>query len=363
MGKLKKRKDGRYMKWVVLQDGTRKPVYAYSEPELNKKIKELSKQDEQGLILDDKTTVGEWGVRWFDAYKSALRGNTQSWYSNALNKHIIPVIGDIPLKDAKPTNVREVMNKISDYGEDLQHKVLITMKQMFRQAITDHLMIYDPCIKDIKIKKHTKPDGIHVLSDTEKDDLIAKVKGLRAELFVNLGLFCGLSREESLGLLWSGIDFKAHKLSVTRSTTFVVNQPDENHEVKEKARNRIIPIPDNLYKLLKIKKSSSKSIYVVPNAHNEEMTLSAFQRMWEPAAGAVDFRVTPHMLRHTYCTALIEGGLDIKTVQYLMGHSNPETTLKYYAFVRDKHLQSADKKVNEIFGCSQKSSQKRKKAK
>ena len=108
--------------------------------------------------------VGEWRVRWFDGYKSALRGNTQSLYSNALNKYIIPTIGDIPLKDVKPTNVLEVRNKIADYSEDLQHKVLITMKQMFRQAITDHLMIYDPCIKDIKIKKHTKPDGIHVLS-------------------------------------------------------------------------------------------------------------------------------------------------------------------------------------------------------
>lgn len=58
MGKLKKRKDGRYMKWVTLQGGTRKPVYARSEPELNRKVKEITKQDEQGVVLDDKTTIG-----------------------------------------------------------------------------------------------------------------------------------------------------------------------------------------------------------------------------------------------------------------------------------------------------------------
>lgn len=263
------------------------------------------------------------------------------------------MIVDIPLKEVKPTNVREVMNKVAGRSKDLQHKILITMQQMFRQAATEHLMLYDPCSKDIKITKHTKPNTIAVLSEAQKTELLGKVKGLRAELFIYLGLFCGLSREESLGLLWGAVDLKGAKLRVERSTTFVVNQADENHEVKETARNREIPIPENLLALLKIKKVAATSIYVVPNAHGEEMTLSAFQRMWEPAAATVEFRVTPHMLRHTYCTALIVGGVDIKTVQHLMGHTNPETTLKYYTFVREKHLQTADKKINQIFGCSQ----------
>lgn len=41
-------------------------------------------------------------------------------------------------------------------------------------------------------------------------------------------------------------------------------------------------------------------------------------------------RVTPHILRHTFCTNMIRAGVDTKSVQYLMGHSTADTTLNVY---------------------------------
>ncbi|MFV0399907.1 MAG: tyrosine-type recombinase/integrase, partial [Oscillospiraceae bacterium] len=43
--------------------------------------------------------------------------------------------------------------------------------------------------------------------------------------------------------------------------------------------------------------------------------------------------VTPHILRHTYITALCSSGLDIKKIQYLAGHADPAMTLKVYTHV------------------------------
>lgn len=63
----------------------------------------------------------------------------------------------------------------------------------------------------------------------------------RASLFCAIGLYCGLRREEILGLMWSDID--SDDLTVNRAVTFLSNQQDENHDLKSKAAHRTIPIP------------------------------------------------------------------------------------------------------------------------
>ena len=64
----------------------------------------------------------------------------------------------------------------------------------------------------------------------------------------------------------------------------------------------------------------------------------------------MDFKVTPHMLRHTYITNLIYKGVDPKTVQYLAGHENSKTTMDIYAKVKYNKLEELSSVVNAAFG-------------
>lgn len=41
--------------------------------------------------------------------------------------------------------------------------------------------------------------------------------------------------------------------------------------------------------------------------------------------------ITPHTMRHTFCTRLANAGMNPKALQYIMGHSNITMTLNYYA--------------------------------
>ena len=64
----------------------------------------------------------------------------------------------------------------------------------------------------------------------------------------------------------------------------------------------------------------------------------------------MDFKVTPHMLRHTYITNLIYKGVDPKTVQYLAGHENSKTTMDIYAKVKYNKPEELSSVVNAAFG-------------
>ena len=69
-----------------------------------------------------------------------------------------------------------------------------------------------------------------------------------------------------------------------------------------------------------------------PRTHSQYADLMrTFMARYQNQATVPIERCTPHVLRHTYCTRCIAAGMDVKSVQYLMGHANATTTLNIYA--------------------------------
>jgi integrase len=355
---MKKRKDGRYYRHITLPDGKTKYVYGGSPAEVNQKVREQFKAAETGLLIEDNTLTGEWAAKWLKTYKSSLRGNTIKNYLNAYNNHIAPALESIPLKAVRPVHVQKVMNDVSGYSEDLQRKVLNAMKQIFETAIQNRLISVNPC-SGIKITPHASDERIKVLTPMQQKKLLESVVEPMALAFVALGLYCGLRREESLGLMWS--DIKGSKLTVNRAATFLKNQQDPNHELKSKAAHRTIPIPKPLAEILK--QTPHKGLYVIVPPRGGEMTLMSYRRMWAHVTQSVDFDVHSHMLRHTYATSLYRAGVDLKTAQYLLGHSDIKMTAEIYTHIQQDKLTSAAARINKVFSAgSQGGSQKAKKA-
>ena len=211
------------------------------------------------------------------------------------------------------------------------------------------------------------------LTDEQAQQLLDAVRGLPPYVFVMLGLYAGLRREEILGLQWDSVylDADAPFLTVRRAWHTEHNRPVILSELKTNAAERNIPLPVCLVNCLREAKATSTSEYVVANRDGEPLSYTQFKRLWQyivtrstkersyyryedgvrvkhtvkPVLGekaahngkvvySLDFEVTPHQLRHTYITNLIHASVDPKTVQYLAGHENSKITMDIYAKVK-----------------------------
>jgi len=147
--------------------------------------------------------------------------------------------------------------------------------------------------------------------------------------------------------------------------------------LKTDAAARVIPIPAPLLTYLKALKAAlpgdelqQRRRCVYGDSDGKPLSLTAFRRRWEAircrstASGrelgekvrnhryriTLDFYPTPHILRHTYITRLILGGMDLKRVQYLAGHADPKVTLQIYTDLMGHAPEDLISDLDRIFG-------------
>ena len=337
----------------VVIDGKSRDIYGKTQDEVRAKLKELEQQADAGLALDNRITLVQFAREWYPVKVAHLRAKSAQVYANAINAHIAPHFQDMRLADVKPLNVQKFMAEKAKLSRSSQGKILRTLSQIFESAEQNGMVKSNPCKKLKAGGAPSKPKT--PLTDEQQAELVAGVRGTRAELFVLLGLFAGLRCEETLGLLWSDVHLGAMPyIDVRHTMTFPTsNQGVFSDELKSEAARRSIPIPLILADALAEARPKTESIFVVTSVQKPgTMSYTAYLRMWDIAKGAVGFHVTSHLLRHTYLTELCASGLDIKKIQYLAGHEDVKMTLSVYAHVKDNQPEQLSADIINIFSGS-----------
>ena len=146
---------------------------------------------------------------------------------------------------------------------------------------------------------------------------------------VTVALNTGMRKEEILSLRWKDLDYRIRTISILDT---------KNGESRE------IPMNDIVYRtLLAIKrKYDSPWVFCKRNGERYGNIRKAFEGA-RKRAGIVDFRF--HDLRHTFASYLVMNGIDLKTVQELLGHKSFEMTLRY-AHLSPEHK----KRATDILG-------------
>ena len=353
-------------------DGKLVALYARTPEELYDKELEALEQIDNATFRRKSPTVAEYCEKWLLMQSVHIRATTLTDYTSKIQRHIIKELGQKRMADVTLDDIQLALVPVSQKSASVYKSVVILYKSIFRAAKESHVIDENPTIY-LDSKGGVPQEERQALTDEQAERLLDAIRGLPPYVFVMIGLYAGLRREEILALQWDSVylDTDTPYLTVRRAWHTEHNRPVILTELKTKAAERNIPLPVCLAECLKAAKAISTSDYVVANRDGEPLSYTQFKRLWQyivtrtvkercyyryedgkrikhtvtPVLGekaahngrvvySLDFEVTPHQLRHTYITNLIHSSVDPKTVQYLAGHENSKITMDIYAKVK-----------------------------
>ena len=213
--------------------------------------------------------------------------------------------------------------------------------------------IEDEIIKDTPMKNYKKhlpkrKQERKPLSVEEVQAIIKALPELRPDdhLLLSVYLFTGLRRGEALAIQRKDIDLDKMQVMVTKAVHFIHNQAEVG-ETKSEAGRRIVPLLDGFP--VDLLEGLKPDDYILGGG--KPWTESKYKRTFERIKKMVDLHnATGHVFRHTYATFALEKGIDPKTVQGLLGHETPSTTLGIYAHINKARVAEAGKQLNGMYG-------------
>lgn len=173
-----------------------------------------------------------------------------------------------------------------------------------------------------------------VLSMAEVDNLLACVRSLKHRTFLMTLYASGLRLNEAASLMIADIDSQRMQLRVGSG---------------KGQKERLVPMSPRLLEALReYWKTERTPKYLFPGKTFEtSLSGTTIQKTCKQAAtkAGIRKRVTPHTLRHSYATGLLEAGVDLLTIGRLLGHKSFMTTM-IYLHVRRPHLESTPSPID-----------------
>jgi site-specific recombinase XerD len=210
------------------------------------------------------------------------------------------------------------------------NRELTFLRRLFNVAIADGLIDTNP-VCAVKFFKENN-QRVRFLSDDEETRLQASI-GEEHWPLVAVAIHTGLRQSEQFHLRWEHVDFATGILTVPRS---------------KHGEARRLPMNDTVRDMLRSRPSRLKSPYVSPSATGETPldAKNFLHRVFLPALkGARIEGFRWHDLRHSFASRLVMKGVDLRTVQELMGHKTQAMTLRY-SHLSPEHQLDAVQRLN-----------------
>lgn len=336
---IRKRKDGRWEGRFPVYSEERKEmvyqsVYGHTYQEVRAKLA-VRKNLAQNGTAGNQFCAGDIKLKdvaqeWLESVKRQRKLSTYIKYKTIYYTHIQPIFQEAALSDLTNTYVAgKIPNTLS---ESMQKSIYCILNRILKAASLQYALTIPP-LKKPALDAVKKPVAVLARSEQQKLIRVLYQEMDRYKLAVLFSLLMGLRLGELCALKWSDIDFENRILTVFRTvqrlpveggrtrTALVESVP------KSACSRREIPLSDNVLALL-VQFQNGKEYIFGGDKPLEPRTLQYRYKKLLFAAGVENQKF--HVLRHTFATNCVEGGMDVKSLSEILGHSDVQMTLRLY---------------------------------
>lgn len=266
----------------------------------------------------------QWYQTYMSLYKRRLSDKTRESYAR-LDQLINPIIGAKPLEAITPDDIQAALVAAEDQAGSRQAQLVYTLLHAaFRRAVRSGHIRQSP-VEAVDKPDHEGKQG-RAIEGGDWERLSPLIVG---NVAFALMAFAGLRRGETLALRRCDIDLQTGVIHVCRQRVRVHGQL-VTAPPKSSAGIRDVPISPELEPLLR-----DAVRYLLPNGLLVPIAPETLAHKWRDAqrkAGITSpYRL--HDLRHTYATRLVLAGVNIRVLQYAIGHADYQLTMKTYTHI------------------------------
>lgn len=293
---------------------------------------------------------------WIKDMSINIQPSTLRGYKSNLKNHILPYFrsAGIKLVDLKIRDLERFYNYLSSEEKSLSPQSVRHCHRIISKSLNDAIRLEIITSNPATLARLPKMNRFvgSFLNMAQIQELVTLFKGSTVEPVVKFICTYGLRRSEALGLCWDKVDFDNNQFTICRAMI----QGDGENYIKDCTKNdssyRTLPMTADMREMLlelKAKRSENQKLFGASYVNNilvftfpdgYPITPNYLTRTFHDTVEKSDLpKIRLHDLRHSVASNLLAKGISLVDTQLWLGHSQPSTTLNYYA-----HTDSSSKK-------------------
>lgn len=337
-GRIRQLPSGRWQARFPTPDGRliSAPTTFRTKTEADKFIATVETDQRRGRWVDHalgRGVLSEWADRYL-ATTNHLKPKTQLGYDSLTRTCILPSLGQTPVGDLRPIEVREWVSAMTARGLSASRvrQAYLLLSQMMAAAEESGLIGINPC-RGIRLPRLPEPEP-RILTPNQVAAIAVQAKPPYG-LLVNLLAYGGLRIGEAFGLRRSSVDELGRRLVVRESVADVNGRRVVGTTKSHQQRQLTLPpsVFDALTAHLRAAVPADPGAYVFADTRGGPLDYTNFMRhAWQPAVEAAGLRgVTPHDLRASCASWVVDGGGSVMDAGARLGHAKGTVTTRHYA--------------------------------